>query len=265
MSSLPPFSNSLLPMKISGLNGTQQYEAWKLFRFQFENYLVAAKVDDKDEERRVALLLHLLGAEVVPIFQSFNKDVKACKLPDLLKLFNDYFAPKKNTALERHKFLSRKQLPGEPLESFLTDLKNLAAPCEFKDLKDSLVRDIFILGLVEENAHIKERLLQEGDKDLNFVMDLARTIQMSMAKGEDVSKAEVMKVSRFNRGYKSQPQRSSQGHWSGSSKSKSSQSNQGTSGRCGQVHRNACPAVNAICHKCSRKDTMQLSVGIERT
>lgn len=127
----------------------------------------------------------MLGAELVPIFQSFNKDVSKLKYKELVDLFENYFAPKKNIALERNTFLSRRQKGDESLESFLTDLKNLALTCELGTLKDSLVRDLFILGLLEENTHIKERLLQEGgDKSIDDIMDLARTIEMSRSEGK---------------------------------------------------------------------------------
>lgn len=239
--------NGISPLKLGGLTGSQKYEVWKTFRFQFDNFLMATKHDADEEPRKVALLLHMLGVELVPIFQSFNKDVSKLKYKELVDLFENYFAPKKNIALERNTFLSRRQKGDESLESFLTDLKNLASTCELGTLKDSLVRDLFILGLLEENTHIKERLLQEGgDKSIDDIMDLARTIEMSRSEGKSHM---VMKID--NKSFKSSvPQYSSY-----KKNQQTSQQHSYSCSKCGYQHnRNAkCPAQHAVCNKCQRK------------
>ncbi|KAL1446524.1 hypothetical protein WDU94_012395 [Cyamophila willieti] len=234
-------SSGIPPLKLSGITGAQQYEAWKVVKFQFENYILAANLHDAAEDRKVALLLHVLGVEVVPIFQTFNVDKNKDKLDDVVKKFEAYFAPKKNLALERNKLLSRKQQHGESLESYMTELKNLSNSCELGSVKDSLIKDLFILGLREENQLIRERLLQEGDKTLEKVLDLARTMEMSYMSRNKVSESEVMKIHRrpASGGFKPQSYVKSQANVK--------------CGRCGQTHRTTCPAANAVCHNCSIK------------
>lgn len=204
--------NGMAPLKVNGVTGSQLYEGWKLSKFQFENYLVAANLGtETKDDRKVALLLHFLGPEVVPIYQSFGLDRVTARLTDVISKFEGYFAPKKNLAIERHKFLSRRQLNNESLEAFLTDLKNLASSCELSSLADSLTKDVFILGLNEENVYIKERLLQESEeKKIDDIMALAQTIQMSRNENSvNVNQADVMKVFQ-----KRQRQKPSSSHYS---------------------------------------------------
>lgn len=229
-----PLPVQSMSIRLKGLTGTQQYENWKTFKFQFSNYLIATKQSEHPEERKVAMLLHMLGVEVVQIYQSFNKAPK--KLDDALKLFEEYFAPKKNTSLARNTFLSRRQMPGESLEAYITSLKNLATPCEFETLSDSLVKDIFILGLLDENAYIRERLLEVGDsKDLTGILDLARTIEMSKEK---------VNSNVFGVQY---PRNRRQGSY----QFKKSQNPKCQN--CGLNHQpSRCPASRAACNSCSK-------------
>lgn len=45
----------------------------------------------------------------------------------------------------------RKQEPGETRETLITDLKTLAAKCNYGETVDSLVRDIIVCGIRERN------------------------------------------------------------------------------------------------------------------
>ncbi|XP_017301630.1 uncharacterized protein LOC108252999 isoform X2 [Diaphorina citri] len=106
----------------------------------------------------------MLGVEVIHVYKSFGLDVAKINMQSVMDRFDGYFSPKKNTSLEKSKFLFQRQKVGESLESFFTRLKNAASTCELGALEESLVKDILILGLLNEYSYIKERLLEEGDK-----------------------------------------------------------------------------------------------------
>lgn len=55
--------------------------------------MLATKSDKEDEARKTAILLHRMGPEVIPVFQSFNKKVEDTKLADVITLFHNYFSP----------------------------------------------------------------------------------------------------------------------------------------------------------------------------
>ncbi|KAI5734317.1 hypothetical protein M8J77_005035 [Diaphorina citri] len=233
---------SIPNLKVKGMTGAQVYENWKVFQFQFRNFLLAFNHSEAKEEKKVALLLHLLGPEVVNIFQSFSVDLTKVKCDDLIQKFEDFFSPKKKLSLERHKFFTRHQKPQESIESYVTDLKNLASTCEFKNLTESLIKDIFIVGLEEDNQHIKERLLQENeDKTLADIIDIARTIEMSRTNQNMKVQNDVMKV-------QTRDASKSKNVWKPGERTKKQCT------RCGlQFHPvKVCPAAKAKCYKCAK-------------
>ena len=63
---------------------------------------------------------------------------------------------RKNVIIDYTKFNKRSQLPDEPLEQFITSLYNLAADCNFGELKDKLIRDRIVVRI--RDASLSERL-----------------------------------------------------------------------------------------------------------
>lgn len=64
----------------------------------------------------------------------------------------NYFVPKRNMVSERYKFRSREQRPDEPMDSYLTALRELVKSCEFGTLEEEMIRD----QIVEKCAGTKE-------------------------------------------------------------------------------------------------------------
>ena len=70
---------------------------------------------------------------------------------------------RKNVIIEHTKFNKRSQLPDEPVEQFITSLYNLAADCNFRELKDKLIRDRIVVRI--RDASLLERLYVNGSGD----------------------------------------------------------------------------------------------------
>ena len=70
--------------------------------------------------------------------------------------FDSFFSVRKNVVIEHTKFNKRSQLPDEPVEQFITSLYNLAADCNFEELKDKLIRDRIVVRI--RAASLSERL-----------------------------------------------------------------------------------------------------------
>ncbi|KAH1015394.1 hypothetical protein HUJ05_013126 [Dendroctonus ponderosae] len=122
-------------------------ENWKFWRQRFQTYMLATEVSKKAEITQCVQLLTLIGDE-----EEINR------IQPLLRKFDEHFTLKKNLTFVRHKFLAYKQTENETVEQFITELRNLAIPCEFGDLKDGLVKDILICGV--SSAELREKLLQ---------------------------------------------------------------------------------------------------------
>ena len=72
--------------------------------------------------------------------------------------FERYCNPEKNVVFEKHIFNTRKKVPSEKVDTFVTDLKILAKSCEFENLYDSIIRDSIVCGINSDT--VKERLLK---------------------------------------------------------------------------------------------------------
>ena len=66
----------------------------------------------------------------------------------LLGKFKAVCEPEKNIIMEQDTFNSRVQGPDEDIQKFVADLQTLAASCEYGSLKDELVRDRVVFGIM---------------------------------------------------------------------------------------------------------------------
>ncbi|CAG9761637.1 unnamed protein product [Ceutorhynchus assimilis] len=98
---------------------------------------------------------------------------------DLVDRFEAHCKPKTNLTVERHNFSTRRQNPDESIDKSMTALKNLSFKCELDKLRESLVRDIFVVGLGANNRIIKERFLQEDNLDLDRAIKIAKSIEIN--------------------------------------------------------------------------------------
>ena len=93
-------------------------------------------------------MIYCIGDEADDIFKSFTfakgEERKYGKVKDKL---DHHFIIKGNVILERAKFKMRKQEPGEPVDAFIADLYCLFEHCEFRALRDELIRDRIVMGL----------------------------------------------------------------------------------------------------------------------
>ena len=72
--------------------------------------------------------------------------------------FDAYFIESRNVIYERAKFNQRKQMTGEHVDSFITWLHKLIEHCDYGALKDEMIRDKIVVGLVDEQLSEKLQL-----------------------------------------------------------------------------------------------------------
>ena len=271
---LPP---NVGPLEIEGQSTTNLAVKWSNWITQFKLYLVAADLKNESDERKVALLLTLIGPQGMVVFHSFNVKSEEIKYDALVKMFDDHFTPKKNVTVERHNFLTRRQADQESIDDFVTSLKTLSLTCELNDLRDSLVKDVLICGLNKYNFKMKERLLQEDNLTLERAISICKSLELTHQQAQSIQKSSenevIHKVSSFSRnsnqysGNERQYNTSRQGNrntknrsqspsnqrtdWSGN-RQQSAYNQRSMCTRCGQIHRVKCPAYGQQCLSCGR-------------
>ena len=163
-------------------------ENWKRWIQKFKLYLKATDLMKKEDPHKCAIFLHCIGEDGMDVYNSFVFGHEEEDHYDILvKKFEDYTSPKKNTTCERLAFNSRKQAPGEGFDQFVTVLKNKAKTCEFGDLKNSLILDRIIMGILD--SRLKEKLLRDA-KDLNKAIEIGQAFEASRSQLESIASAE---------------------------------------------------------------------------
>jgi hypothetical protein len=87
--------------------------------------------------------------------------------------FEEYFVPSQNVTFERYMFFSHDQKQGVSFAQYLAELNTLTKVCEFENLKDSLVKDRIVCGILDNG--LKERLLREQDLTLDKAVNVSNS------------------------------------------------------------------------------------------
>ena len=90
----------------------------------------------------------------------------------ILSKYDVFFRVRKNVIIERAKFNRHSQFLDEPAEQFIASLYNLAADCNFGDLKDQLIRDRIVVGI--RNQALSEQLQSDPELTLEKAKTLVR-------------------------------------------------------------------------------------------
>ena len=161
-------------------------------------------------------------------------------MADIKKKFKEYCNPRKNVTYERHSFNTRTQKEGEPLDAFVTELKQKASLCEFGELKDSLIRDRIVCGI--RNDTVRARLLRERELALQSAIDLCRAAEVFESQLREMRDENIVHAIKDRKqGYK---QRDAQPHHKIQCK------------YCGLDHSKGpehCPAYGKSSNKCHQK------------
>ncbi len=75
-----------------------------------------------------------------------------------------YFAPKKNTVFERHQFWAHKFDEQAGTDKFITELRQKAYDCEFKNTEDLMLRDKIVFSVTDNG--LRKKLLSKSDLTL---------------------------------------------------------------------------------------------------
>ncbi|XP_062589079.1 uncharacterized protein LOC134250729 [Saccostrea cucullata] len=191
----------------SGLNLTRNLaENWRRFEQQYDAYAVASGVASKGDKVQGMTLLHV-----------------------------------KNVTYERHSFNTRSQKEGEPVDAFVTELKQKASVCEFGELRDSLIRHRIVYGIRSDT--VCARLLREQELTLQSVIDICRAAEVSESQLREMGDEKNVHAVRDKK--QRYTQKDAQPQHKGQCK------------YCGLDHRKGpdhCPAYGKSCNKCNQKN-----------
>lgn len=221
----------------------------------YQIYATATGLEGKPGKVQVATFLHIAGVEARRVYNTFVIDDGDKDSIDVLQTkFKDYCEPRKNVTYTRHIFFTRNQSPYEPIDSYVTDLKNKAKPCEFGDLMDGLIRDRIVCGI--SNEPCRARLLRETNLTLVKAIDICRAQELSVKQLKSLKSDEhspsvaAVKTSSSKQGYSQTKPKIKQKHYKPSKPAPVDSCR-----NCGRVHEpKACPAYGQNCNYCQKRN-----------
>ena len=221
----PPQSFSLSPQNT-------QASRWNEWLDEFDIYLKAMKFDVQSKDCQRNIFLHVAGAKIQKLLKNLPEDdTIEDSFQRAKNALSRYFEPKKNKYYEISVFKSLKQTEDEPIDTFVTRLRDQATHCEFPDV------DARILEQLIDRSYSKDyrRKLMVKGNDLTFhqAMEIGRSFE-SVSEKMDKLEASSENVSRVV------------GKSSG-------ESNSIDCFFCGSKHvkdRRRCPAFHKKCGKC---------------
>ena len=193
----------------------------------------------QEEEKQVNTLLYCLGEEAGDVFAACNATDKAKKVyAEAVHTFERFFGVRKNLIFERARFNSRDQMEGESTEQYLLVLHALARNCEYGQLRDELIRDRIVIGILDKA--LSKRLQMDPELTLEKA---ARLVRQSESVGEQQQVLKGQKDSELDVNWMT-------------SKSKAAQQLNPSSSctRCGNQHEpGKCPAQKVTCFRCHKR------------
>lgn len=127
--------------------------SWPKWRQRFQRYRNGSGLAAKPKQQQVSVFLYTMGETVDDILLTMNIDEAddATTYETLLTAFNNHFDTRKNIIVERAKFNKRVQKAEEGVEAFIQDLHKLAEDCSFGTLKEELIRDRIVVGVLNDS------------------------------------------------------------------------------------------------------------------
>ena len=151
---------------------SSQPDEWPKWIRRFEQFRVASGLKAKSEKTQVNTLVYSMGTEADDILYSFDlMDAQKKEYATVVSSFEGYFVKKRNVIYERAKFNQRKQHEGESVDIFITALHNLAEHCRYGELREEMICDRIVVGLLD--TALSEKLQLDPDLTLEKAMTSA--------------------------------------------------------------------------------------------
>lgn len=164
-------------------------QEWPKWIRRFERFRAASGLSTKEQDVQVNTLIYSMGDMADDILKSFGLSEDDSKSYAVVKgRFDSHFVKRRNIIYERAKFNMRKQRKGESSDSFITDLYTLVEYCDYRALREEMIRDRLVVGLLD--AGLSEKLQLDADLTLEKAITKIRNAeavksQQSIVRGEE--------------------------------------------------------------------------------
>jgi hypothetical protein len=139
-----------LPARLDSVASTQQADFWPKWLNRFDRYRIASGLKDKPQQDQVSTMLYAMGDIADDILATLSINENTATYDEIKTVFNTYFNCRKNTIVARDKFNKRTQHQVESIDTFIQDLYKMDEDCNYANLKDELICDIIVVGVIDD-------------------------------------------------------------------------------------------------------------------
>ena len=238
-------------------------EEWPRWKARYEQFRIASGLSAESNARQVSTLLYCLGEETSDVLLSSGAtdDDKSTHAKLIAKL-DSFFLARRNVIYEGAKFNLRSQLPGETAEQFIIALYTLSETCAYGSMREELIRDRLVVGILDSALSEKMQLdssltLEKAKKEIRL-KEAVRESQRDLRRAGDSKENPVLLDATWARPVNTRARREAESPASSPSRrsrGRFARNSDGSCARCGgrQHPIDACPAKDAICHRCQRR------------
>ena len=164
------------PLRLN-VNEPNLADSFKRWKRELEVYGCYEKKIKKANATQVAIILnnYCAGPEFISVYDHLEWSSEGDNdRPDkLLEKLEEYCAPKGNVVINAYRFWNARWK--EPFDAYLTELRTMAALCEYDDV-DRMIRDKIVFSA---SGKLQELLLRDTNLTLGIAIDICRAFEMT--------------------------------------------------------------------------------------
>ena len=209
-------------------------DSWPAWVRRFDRFRIASGLANRPANDQISTMVYAMGDQAEDILRTLNIPNDASY--DYLKQSLDrYFGVRRNLIIERAKFNRRVQQQGESVDVFIQDLYRLVEHCEYGELREQLLRDRIVVGVIDDA--LSDRLQAQADMTLDQSVQISRQAEARKQQRGVNTTVEFVKRDQRSSTKPNTARHSGKCKWCGSQQ---------------QHDRNRCPARQATCHHCNK-------------
>ena len=162
-------------------------EGWISYIERLECYFAANDVTQAGKRR--AILLACCGAATYGLIRSLATPNKPTDISyrELVDHVQNHLNPRPSLIVQRFKFNSRTQQPGESIASYVAELRRLSEHCGYGQSLDEMLRDHLVCSMAQ--VRTQQHLLAKVDLTFEKAMKIAQAIELAEHDAKELRQA----------------------------------------------------------------------------
>ena len=235
--------------------------AWSRWSARWSRYREASGLSTRPDREQITTFIYTMGEQAEDVLLS--RGIPENNYLQVLAAFNNYFGVRTNVITERAKF-NRLTQGTDSMDMFINRLYRQAEYCQYGALREELLRDRLVVGVVDDR--LSEKLQSQPDLTLDQAVQMSRRHEAAKQAQSVIREGTTPRaqVDAFKTGGSKtsgkgscsrKPTKQQPVHAQRDSKTK-------VCIRCGREphKKEVCPARNSECNKCKRLQCIKLNL-----